>query len=249
MGETLQQFVKRQRLERALQMMSHAPQRSLTDIALDCGFSSSSDFSRNFKSRYGSAPSAFDLQAWRDEKRQALQDVAAGAEGSCKLNRLKPGANPDGFEVVMRDLPPRTVAYIRVTDPYNGGVIEAGERLITWAKARGVEAGQWLGYMWEDPEIVAHADCRYDIAVEVDDVVPDGEIGRFDFPAMRVAEVSLKGDVALELRALDWLFGTWLPQSDYEPDEQPCFEAFDGLPFAHGYEYFELRAHLPVKRI
>src|SRR5436305_8821653 len=31
-GETLNQFVKRQRLERALYRMSHAPQRSLTDV-------------------------------------------------------------------------------------------------------------------------------------------------------------------------------------------------------------------------
>jgi hypothetical protein len=36
LGETLNQFVKRQRLERALFLMSHAPRRSLTDVALDC---------------------------------------------------------------------------------------------------------------------------------------------------------------------------------------------------------------------
>ena len=115
-GETLQQFVKRQRLERALRMMAHAPLRSLTEVALDCGFSSSSDFSRNFKTRYGVAPSAFDLQAWRDEKRGEMLDVVANS--ACKLVRLPPGENPDGFEVVLRDLEPRRVAYIRVTDPY-----------------------------------------------------------------------------------------------------------------------------------
>ena len=53
LGETLNQFVKRQRLERALYLISHAPNRSLTDVAMDCGFSSSSDFSRSFKRRYG----------------------------------------------------------------------------------------------------------------------------------------------------------------------------------------------------
>ncbi len=39
LGETLNQFVKRLRLERALYLISHAPNRSLTDVALDCGFS------------------------------------------------------------------------------------------------------------------------------------------------------------------------------------------------------------------
>ena len=61
-GETLAEFVKRLRLERALVLMAHGPRSSLTTIALACGFSSSSDFSRCFKQRYGTAPSTFDLE-------------------------------------------------------------------------------------------------------------------------------------------------------------------------------------------
>ena len=55
-GETLAEFVKRLRLERALVTMAHAPRSSLTTIALACGFSSSSDFSRCFKQRFGRPP-------------------------------------------------------------------------------------------------------------------------------------------------------------------------------------------------
>ena len=102
--------------------------------------------------------------------------------------------------------------------------------------------------MWEDPEIVAMKDCRYDVALEVDDVQPEGEVGRFEFPPMRVAEVAISGGLELEQRALDWLFLTWLPQSGYVPDDQPCFEAWVGRPFAHGMEHFEFCAHLPVKK-
>ncbi len=91
-------------------------------------------------------------------------------------------------------------------------------------------------------------DCRYDVAVVVDDVRPEGEVGRFEFPAMRVAEVSLSGDIEFEQRALDWIFGTWLPQSGFEPDDQPAFEAWAGRPFANGFEHFELSCQLPVKK-
>ena len=35
--------------------------------------------------------------------------------------------------------------------------------------------------MWDDPEIVAHQDCRYDVGLEVAHVEPDGEVGRFEF--------------------------------------------------------------------
>ncbi|MGH9380187.1 MAG: AraC family transcriptional regulator [Thermoanaerobaculia bacterium] len=247
-GETLGQFVKRQRLERALWLMSHAPGRSLTEVALECGFSSS-DFSRSFKQRFGVPPSAFNLRTFRDSRRNEFERALSGADGVPRLTRLSPGENPDGFEVVLRDLPPRTVAYIRVLNPYGSfaAVTAAYERLMAWAEARGLADHQWLGYQWEDPEIVALEDCRYDVALEVDDVQPEGAIGRFEFPAMRVAEVPIAGDIELEQRAIDWLFGTWLPRSGFVPDDQPAFEAWIGRPFAHGLQHFEIACQLPVK--
>jgi AraC family transcriptional regulator len=248
LGETLNQFVKRQRLERALQLMSHAPQRSLTDVALDCGFSSSSDFSRTFKQRYGLPPSKFDLESFRSARRDEFESVLSRQDGSPRLATLPAGQNPDGFEVKLRDLPARTVAYIRVLAPYREGVAQAAcERLLAWAIERGLADGQWLGYMWEEPEIVDLADCRYDVALVVDDVEPAGEIGRFGFPPMRVAEVVLSGDIALEARAIDWIYKTWLPHSGYVPDDQPAFEAWIGRPFAYGNKHFEIACQLPVK--
>ena len=48
------------------------------------------------------------------------------------------------------------------------------------------------------------------------------------------------------MRALDWLYTTWLPRSSYVPDHQPMFEAWNGEPFAHGHEHFDLRIQLAV---
>ncbi len=273
MGETIGQFVKRLRLERALSLMTRAPRRSLTDVALACGFASSSDFSRSFKQRYGVPPSRFDLAAWRERHREGVEETVRDAGVTAHIEKLPAGENPDGFEVQLRELPPRTVAYIRVLDPYRGtGVFDACERLLAWADARGLGDGQWLGYMWDDPEVTAVEDCRYDIAVELaegagaaDGVaadgratggvaaeavrrLPDGEVGVFRFPAMRVAQIEIRGGIDLELRALDWYYGTWLPTSGWMPDDQPAFEAFIGRPFALGYEDFALYAQLPVRR-
>ena len=189
------------------------------------------------------------MQTFRDSRRDRFN--AHNAEGGVHLQRLPQGENPDGFQVVFRDLPPRTVAYIRVIDPFRpDAVTGAFDRLLAWADARGLADGQWLGYMWEDPEVVAIEDCRYDAAVVVDDgrtFQPSDEIGRFDFPAMRVAEIEICGDIHLEQRALDWLYGTWLPESGLEPAFQPCFEAWKGRPFAHGTEHFELSVHLAIE--
>jgi len=248
-GVTLAEFVKRLRLERALFMMSHTRRASLTTIALDSGFSSSSDFSRCFRQRFGAPPSTFDIKGWRDAHRAELQAMVPGSVERPHLERLPAGHNPDGFRVRIRDLPARTVAYIRVRNPYRGdAVVKATQRLVTWAERNSLAHGQWLGYQWDNPEITHLESCQYHTAVEAERFTPKGEIGRFRFPPMVVAQVEVRGGIDLELRALQWLFGVWLPKSGYVPDDHPCFEAWIGRPFAHGFERFEIHAQLPVRQ-
>jgi AraC family transcriptional regulator len=253
-GEPLNEFVKRLRLERAIALLSRKTwatrrRQSLTEIALACGFDSSADFSRCFKQRYGVPPSRFEVDSFRAKRREEWQSVAFEPEERHLLTRLKPGANPDGFKVRLRLLPPRIVAYIRVLNPFRHRVpVRAVERLMQWADMRGLGNGQWLGYMWDDPEIVPHEKCRYDVGLEVPDVSPRGEIGRIEFPEMLVAEVEMRGPIELEMRAFDWWFETWLPASGYVPTDQPGFEAWIGRPFAHGRNHFELMLQFPIER-
>jgi AraC family transcriptional regulator len=248
-GEPLLQFVRRLRLERAVAMLSRPAPPPLTEIALACGFASSSDFSRTFKQRYGAAPSAFDVESFRTERRQEWQDAVGDPHTRHLLDRLPSGANPDGFAVELRRLPARCIAYIRVLQPFRPGVVAAAAaRLVAWAEARSLAGGQWLGYMWDDPEVTAHEQCRYDVGLEVPHVDPAGEIGRLDLPPLLVAQVEVRGGIDLEMRALDWLYRTWLPVSGHVPAGQPLFEARLGRPFAHGQEHFELHVQMPVER-
>jgi AraC family transcriptional regulator len=245
-GETPADFVKRLRLEKALHLMAFVKPNSLTKIAMSCGFASSADFSRSFKQKFGIPPSAFDIKTWRRTHADVLE---SGIPAANRIAALPSRDNPDAFRVRIRELPARTVAYIRVANPYEGdGVIKAAQRLMTWAKRHGLSDGQWLGYQWENPEITALKDCGYFIAVEAEAFTPRGEIGRYRFPPMTVAQVEIRGGIDLELRALQWLYSSWLPRSKYVPDDQPAFESFIGRPFAHGMEHFELHAQLPVRR-
>ncbi len=247
-GETPSDFVKRLRLERALYFMSVEKRMSLTDIAFRCGFSSSSDFTRSFKQRYGVAPSKFDLNGLNEE--QHHQVIVAAKESPFRLQGYRDRANPDKFRVRLLQLPVRNVAYIRVSNPYQGdGVVQAAQRLMAWAKERQLDHGQWLGYQYESPRVTPLERCHYCVGIEVpSELNPKGEVGLVQFPPMLVAEVAMKGDIELEIRLFQWLYGSWLPRSRYVPDDHPCFEAWHGKPFEHGLEHFELSIHLPLKR-
>jgi AraC family transcriptional regulator len=234
-GETLQDFVKRTRLERALYLMSHARKKPLTEIALEVGFSSSSDFSRSFKAHFGASPRAFDLEAWRKKGREQFTPDSERA-------------SEQGFPVKLRQLPARRVAYLRVFRPFETGrVPRAVAKLVAWAKERNLEGGQWLGYMWEEPELVPLEKCRYDVGLEVPEGVALSEdVSEQRFAPMKVAEVEIKGSLDLEIRVIDWMYSAWLPRSGFSPDHQPAFEAWNGLPYAHGESHFELRMQLAV---
>ena len=52
-GETPNDYVRRLRLEKAANMLINYPYRLITDIALECGFSSSAVFARAFNSYFG----------------------------------------------------------------------------------------------------------------------------------------------------------------------------------------------------
>lgn len=233
-GETLHEFVKRTRLERALFLMSHST-RSLTDIALELGFSSSSDFSRSFKAHFGVPPRAFDLKQWRQA-------------GLARISKQRNDVD-DGFTVTVRELKARRVAYLRVFRPFEAGrVKDAAAQFVEWAKARGLEGGQWLGSMWDEPELVPLEKCRYDVGLEVPEgVALDAPfLNEQRYAAMRVAELDFEGSLEREVRAFEFLYGTWLPKSGFVPAHQPSFEAWRGLPFAHGDTHFELRIQLPL---
>lgn len=247
-GETLHTFTKRVRLERAVYLLSHRDHTTLTEIALACGFTSSSDFSRCFSGHFGCPPRAFDVDAYRRSRRDEMLDALPSEPQRQRLERLPRGQNPDQFSVRLCAQPARRVAYLRVHRPFEpGNVTGAAARLVAWAKERRVADGQWLGYMWDDPEITAIERCRYDVGVEVPtSQVADDIVSVMDFPPMTLAEIDIAGPIDLEQRALDWLYGTWLPESGYAPDHQPAFEAWNGEPFAHGDAYFELRVQLAV---
>ena len=244
-GETLHDFATRVRFEAALSLLSHGDRRTLTEVALACGFGSSSNFSRSFRKRFGVSPRAFDVDRFRRARRDEMITSLPGGE---RLARLPAGSNPDGFTVRLRDLPARRIAYVRVLRPYEGErVTQTAARLVAWARERGLAGGQWLRYQWDDPEIVPLELCRYDVGVEVPEAATiDDGVSDTRFPPMKVAEIDIAGSIELELRALDWLYTTWLPCSGFTPDHQPGFEAWVGEPFAHGATHFRVRVQLPV---
>ena len=81
MGEPVNQFVQRIRLEKAALLLRGNPHTSVTRVAMECGYLNPAAFSRAFRSTFGCTPSE-----WRKGEGQASKNGTAEGK-DCKEGR------------------------------------------------------------------------------------------------------------------------------------------------------------------
>ncbi len=259
-GESLFQFIQRLRLEKAATLLLNEPAKPITEIALDCGFSSSSSFAKSFK-QY------FDLSAtqWRElksasclqESKQGKTDRNLGQElsnqgkdlfadnlyieyvNNTQIWRYEMMDNQNRV-VEVKDLPEITLAYVRYVGPYKGdGKLFEGlfNKLFQWAGPRDLlrypETKTIIIYH-DNPDITDETKLRVSVSISVPpDTAVDGEIGKMVLPAGKYALARFELSDQDYQEAWDWVYRTWLPESGYQPDDRPCFEMYHNDPKTH----------------
>ena len=255
-GEALNGFIQRIRIEKAASMLIQNPRESITAIALECGFSGASTFSRVFREAY-----RMSAREWRaggylqDRKNRQIDrkewEITSNfrQEFDPHLNysinkqewrvEMKPNRNLV-TNIEVKDIPEMHVAYLRHIGPYAGDV-ELFSRLInklcTWAGPRGLLnfPGTRLLMIYHDsPELTDPEKLRMDVCITVPpDTRVDGEIGKATIPAGKnaVAHFELKSDQYTD--AWNSIYAGWLPESGYQPDDRPCFELYLNDPKTH----------------
>lgn len=240
MGESPVACVRRIRLLTAAFRLQFQPGSPVTDIALECGFSSSQNFARSFRVWAGVSPTRFreycrsnqlppKLEAQKSKFRNAapfVLEYLADLEGHTP--RIVPNehilAKGATMNVEVKTLPPRRLAYVRHIGPYaDEGVPAAWAKIVPWGMRHGLlePGGVTVGISWDNPELTEQ--CRYDACV----IVPEGVA--LDPAALHEQGIGLQtvegGLYACYRRpvrrdqfseALNELFGIWLPQSGYE---------------------------------
>lgn len=236
-GETLGEFVRRARLERAVYLMRGAPGRTLTGIAYEVGYSAPSDLSRVFKQVYGIAPSRWD--------RISRLDGTPGHKASDALPAGPPTAP------VIRHHPPARVAYVRLRKLWEDpNVFRDGYAALTaWCDEHEIA---WrtlplIGQTW-DSELATPLDqVVYDLGFPVsEDVQPDETVGIHALPAVKAVEIRCRTLPEIAA-AWDHLYEVWLPASDYEPDDVPPIKRFVETPEAFGADAWHVDCSIALR--
>jgi len=245
-GETLNSFTNRLRLEKAARLLRYSAQ-SLTEIALECGFSSSATFSRAFRSGYDTSPSQF-RKSGEIKNSKICKELFSKDEYGLPMSAEEKRA---AFPVRLIDLPERQVAYIRVTNAFEmDRVLAALKRVIEWARSQDIFAqGTLFGMSVDDPHVTPKHLYRYEVclASSLPFECRDG-VSKLKMPAMRYAAIKVSGDIHKVATAWDYLYRDWLINSAYEPEHAPALEVFLDKESALDWSHFELDLCLPVRK-
>ncbi|MBN2204617.1 MAG: AraC family transcriptional regulator [Thermoleophilia bacterium] len=274
-GETLSQFIRRLRLERAAARLVTSPTTPVTAVALECGFSGSAAFARAFREAFGMTASEWrrakaspqgsgEPVTAQDRKNGQLQSklrqefavevpYGVGARHRLTWRVTRMDDHEFGGQVEVREEPEFTLAYVRHTGPYAGDG-ELFARLFAtvaqWAGPRGLlgPATKAISVYHDSPSLTEPDKLRISVGFSVPADTPvGGEIGKMTIAGgtYAVAHFELADDEYG--RAWDAVFCGWLPESGYQPADGLCFEWYHGSPEEHPQGKTVVDICVPVK--
>jgi AraC family transcriptional regulator len=269
-GETLGQFIQRVRLERAAAKLIQNPRKSVTEIAFEYGFSGSAVFARAFKEAFGMSASRWRSQgksgigSTKSNERKSVRNVGKEfvapslyIEGDVTTQtwRITMKEKPQfQGDVVVKEVPEMQVAYIRHIGPYaaNPELFQGlMARIMGWAGPRGLihfPETKVLTIYHDDPSITDPSKLRIDVCISVPKGTPtDGEIGSMTIPGGKnaVARFEISADQFGD--AWNAVYGEWMGQSGYQPDDRPCYELALNDPRQHPEGKHIIEIYAPVK--
>jgi AraC family transcriptional regulator len=242
-GETLFQFIQRIRLEKGATLLLFEPHKPVTDIALECGFANPASFAKSFKGMFAMSatewrqrniPAKQGIGTFRESSRQqAFQSVRIQYQNKTQIWKIKTASGEDRT-VEVEDFPPMQLAYIRHTGPYKGDAAlfeTLWNKLCSWAGSRSLlDDSTWYLITYHDnPGLTEDNKLRMSVCVSVpEETETGGEVGKMDFAGGKYSTVKFQLGPEDYQDAWNWIYGEWLPQSGYVPDDRPPFERFTG---------------------
>jgi len=274
-GETVNQFIQRVRIEKAANMLISNLKKSITEVAFDSGFSSSATFSRAFREFFEMTPSEWrnkgsltdrKISKTESKKSQEISNIGKDLYQSIcifdnvtgkqiwRLEMKKGIESKLEANVEVKEIASINVAYLRHIGPYIGDV-ELFEslfgKLVKWAGPRGLinfPETQFISVYHDNPDITDENKHRLSVCLTVpENTKGEGEVGTMIIEGGTYAVAHFEISDNEYESAWASVYGKWLPDSGYQPVDRPCFELYLNDPKEHPENKHIVDIHIPVK--
>ncbi|HKU40425.1 MAG TPA: AraC family transcriptional regulator [Polyangiales bacterium] len=239
LGEPIGRFVTRRRLELSALRLAYERDRSITDIALSSGYSSTSNFAKAFKSYFGSSPSEVREGQARPEAIGKLTAQYGKQFRPSDLYVVPPELDDDArrvraTECVVRIETSAGIDFACVSGPGGYGLSSLEplwQDLIARCRELGIsgEAVDAWGIPFDSPAITAPELCRYHACVPCAPEQPLAPpLFRGRMPEGRFAVFTYDGAVEGLDASYRTIFSCWFPLSALAPDDLTPYQRYIG---------------------
>jgi AraC family transcriptional regulator len=260
-GESLYEYIRRIKLEKAGTLLIEQPDKTVAEIAYTYGFSSQSVFTRAFKDFFGMSPTRFRNGGYKtyskerkteSKERQMLSNDhqfkmdLSGELRSVSLTQLKPLI----MKVEIKDLAEMNVAYVRHVGPYSK-VGQAFGKLMRWAGPRGLfgkPETRMLCVYHDSPDITEESKLRSSVCITIPEGMPvTGEIGTMKIAGGKYAMCRYEITEDQFTQAWNEIMSEWLPSSGYICDDRLPFDLYYNNAQEHPEKKHILDICIPVR--
>jgi AraC family transcriptional regulator len=244
-GETPKQYILRIRLETAAHAIAMFLERSITEIALDSGFSSSATFARAFKKYFGISPT--ELRSLPHEER--FRRYSEGKLGKYLLDTdryfyqardhavpLEPG------DVRIARLEPARGVFMSCSLDTEDGMTSVWKKLSSLVEANDL-VGRNTSFVGA---LYPHQRLYRAVATVEHDVEVPRSIERIEIEGGKFAVVSVSGPVANTFAISRSLANVWLPESGYRISNIFILEFLKTASSPAPYEEVDREIYIPI---
>jgi AraC family transcriptional regulator len=248
-GETVNNFTNRMRNEKAARLLKFS-KKSISEISIECGFSSTSTLSRLFKQYFEISPSEY-RKGGKIKNSKIRKELFPVNQYHCSLSEEE---LQNKFPVEIRQFPERRIAYIRVMDAFREGVVlNVFTDMVEWAKKVDLFHSETIfGMSMDDPDVTPKEKYRYEVCITIPqkfEIDPESFIQTTTLPKCKYAVTTVSGDFDLVVAGINYLFDNWLINSSYESEHLHGLEVFLDKENICNWDHFELELCIPVKAL
>jgi AraC family transcriptional regulator len=255
MNETLTDFIKRKRINKAASMLITDTEKPVLDVAYACGFNSFSVFCRNFKDQFGVSAQEFRRQGGPQFSKNNQTQSNLGksdlpfTDYVCNVESLKKWRIEMNKNIEILEMPAMDVIYCRFTGPFDQiGV--AYDKLFKWAGPRGLlnfPETKGITFYHDDPKVMQPGKTTQSACITVKgNVKTEGEIGKMTIPSGKHVVGHFEIGPTEFQQAWDSVC-LWLSESGYQPADASPYELYHNNHELHPEKKFIVDICIPVK--
>jgi len=234
-GESVNEYLKNTRLEKASNLLLYNQHKKIETIALECGFATGTGFSNAFKKRFEMTP-----KDWRRVGFESVDYATDEAFENISIESPK-----------IVNMPILFILYMR-TYGYKSDMSEIWNRLYAWSEETEVleKEHKFIGLFHNHPFTLPYDRARYLACINTDaEVYRSGEVGRCRIMNGKFAKFSFKVTHEELYKLMHFCYTKWLSDSGYELRNFPSYVEYKNPSNLLSNDILDIDFFMPIKII